>query len=538
MKEATVLLYIVTLMASVIHIETSSFIVNKRNIVSNVNPKIITFNKTVDLIVKAATCHPVWNACKNGKKCIRDSNDRIYKCRLVNNNNTDGNNSNNNEMNTNVTIANNNTDDIKNITNSNSSSDAIDASIINNSNTSSSNISITDNNESYSNNSNGIIIINNNNSSNSSKNDNTNKSTTVSIINDSSNNNRNESNHNDGSFNPKIITFNKTVDLIVKAATCHPLWKACKNGKKCIREGNGRIYKCRMVNNNNTDDNNNNSNNTTNNNGTSESPTVSPKICTVNSTHCGSDETCVKYNNSLQCRKLSDGEQYMCDLCANGICVLGNDGDMYCSCKPQWTGDLCTEPCHRNCTIGNCILLRYEEYCECPGNFTPSSNCTEQYKEEKLYDVFISYKSSDADENWVKNILFPKIEDDMGLKACVHFRDFVPGETISNNIIESIQNSRRTLLVLTNDYIDSEWTRMEYQVAQQEMFKLRHRIIPVILGNFKDLDIKDKNLKFILETVTYLQWPSDSEGTHLQTAFWNNLKKTLRNKYQSKQVST
>ncbi|CAI9726569.1 uncharacterized transmembrane DDB_G0293652 isoform X1 [Octopus vulgaris] len=102
-------------------------------------------------------------------------------------------------------------------------------------------------------------------------------------------------------------------------------------------------------------------------------------------------------------------------------------------------------------------------------------------KEEKLYDVFISYKSSDADENWVKNILFPKIEDDMGLKACVHFRDFVPGETISNNIIESIQNSRRTLLVLTNDYIDSEWTRMEYQVAQQEMFKLRHRIIPVIL---------------------------------------------------------
>ncbi|XP_014777861.1 abnormal pharyngeal pumping eat-20 [Octopus bimaculoides] len=162
------------------------------------------------------------------------------------------------------------------------------------------------------------------------------------------------------------------------------------------------------VNNNITTDNNNTSNNNIDDDvesntkiGTSESPVVSPKTCTMNSTHCGSDETCVKYNSSLQCRKLSGKEQYFCSLCVNGLCDFDKDEHMSCYCKPQWTGEYCSEPCLRDCTIGNCIFEGNEEYCECPGNFTSSSNCTKQYndgrncgtlfniKRQSFYTVFI-----------------------------------------------------------------------------------------------------------------------------------------------------
>ena len=44
------------------------------------------------------------------------------------------------------------------------------------------------------------------------------------------------------------------------------------------------------------------------------------------------------------------------------------------------------------------------------------------------YDVFISY--SHADEDWVVNTLLPTIED-AGIKACIDFRDFVPGKPLA-----------------------------------------------------------------------------------------------------------
>ena len=44
------------------------------------------------------------------------------------------------------------------------------------------------------------------------------------------------------------------------------------------------------------------------------------------------------------------------------------------------------------------------------------------------YDAFISYKSTPADEKFVLQYLFPKLEAEMRFKLCLHFRDFLPGE--------------------------------------------------------------------------------------------------------------
>ena len=59
---------------------------------------------------------------------------------------------------------------------------------------------------------------------------------------------------------------------------------------------------------------------------------------------------------------------------------------------------------------------------------------------------------------------------------------------------------RRTLLIVTPAYLDSEWCRFEYQVALQEMMSQKHKLLPVVVGDITELrdkmaDTLDKLLK-------------------------------------------
>ena len=67
---------------------------------------------------------------------------------------------------------------------------------------------------------------------------------------------------------------------------------------------------------------------------------------------------------------------------------------------------------------------------------------------------------------------------------------------------------------------------MEYQVAQQEMLKLRHRIIPIMLEDVSHMENLDENLQFILKSVTYVEWPGAS-NPQKQHAFWKKIRKAL-----------
>ena len=76
-----------------------------------------------------------------------------------------------------------------------------------------------------------------------------------------------------------------------------------------------------------------------------------------------------------------------------------------------------------------------------------------------------------------------------------------------------MERSRRTILVLSPNYVSSEWCRLEYQKAQQEMLKLRHKIIPVVLEDVRKVPGVDKTLHTIMDTVTYIEWPGESKHT-------------------------
>ena len=112
--------------------------------------------------------------------------------------------------------------------------------------------------------------------------------------------------------------------------------------------------------------------------------------------------------------------------------------------------------------------------------------CSEEVKldENKPFDAFISYSHHDA--NFVEEILLPGLESDpkeVQYKCLIHTRDWKVGFPISEQIIESVDCSRRTIIVHSVDYIQSEWTRLEFQTAHKKSME-ENTQVKIIFINF------------------------------------------------------
>src|SRR5260370_356152 len=76
----------------------------------------------------------------------------------------------------------------------------------------------------------------------------------------------------------------------------------------------------------------------------------------------------------------------------------------------------------------------------------------------EVYDAFVSY--SRLDQTWVRDWLVPHLRR-AGLKICIDYECFHPGEPVVCAIERSVQTSRKTLLVLSPSYLNSEWAEFE-----------------------------------------------------------------------------
>ncbi|XP_078497235.1 uncharacterized protein LOC144753409 isoform X1 [Lissotriton helveticus] len=97
--------------------------------------------------------------------------------------------------------------------------------------------------------------------------------------------------------------------------------------------------------------------------------------------------------------------------------------------------------------------------------------------EKEKYHVFISFSSLDT--SWVLDLV-GKLEA-TGLKVCYHGRDFVPGKLITENMVEAIEWSQKTLMVLSPDFVRSGWCLFEANLSLLKDCMERKPIVPVML---------------------------------------------------------
>ena len=124
----------------------------------------------------------------------------------------------------------------------------------------------------------------------------------------------------------------------------------------------------------------------------------------------------------------------------------------------------------------------------------------------KKYDAFLSYCYKD--EDFVLNEIVQKIENDpRNFKVCIHVRDWEAGEWIQNNILKSVEESRRTLIVLSKNFIKSKWGLMEFRTVHTQMIREGiTRVIIILYGDIGPIDDLDSELKSYLKTNTYIKW--------------------------------
>ncbi|XP_071946705.1 uncharacterized protein [Antedon mediterranea] len=143
---------------------------------------------------------------------------------------------------------------------------------------------------------------------------------------------------------------------------------------------------------------------------------------------------------------------------------------------------------------------------------------------DKEFDFFIAYKSGGGDEDFVINVLTPKLEE-MGFKICVHFKNFLPGSTIIDNITEAVHNSWKTILVLSPAFLESGWCQYEFETALGNMLNQRADILPIIYENVLNLPNLDKNIQSLLKTITYLNWNGGNIDEDQKIRFWKDIEK-------------
>uniref|UniRef100_A0A2C9JPG1 TIR domain-containing protein n=1 Tax=Biomphalaria glabrata TaxID=6526 RepID=A0A2C9JPG1_BIOGL len=144
-----------------------------------------------------------------------------------------------------------------------------------------------------------------------------------------------------------------------------------------------------------------------------------------------------------------------------------------------------------------------------------------------VYDVFVSY--AHQDETFVVQRLMPELSN-RGLNVFVHGRDFVVGHYIASNILTAIRESRKTLVVLTKNLINSTWCNYELQMANMESVHTGRQVLVFLIKDSLDITDLKTDLLYHIKNNTYIDYPHGPREIGLAlNLFWDKLSLDLKN---------
>ena len=137
-------------------------------------------------------------------------------------------------------------------------------------------------------------------------------------------------------------------------------------------------------------------------------------------------------------------------------------------------------------------------------------------RKESMFDAFVSY--SLKDEQFVSQVLAAELEHSSeagsSFRLCLQHRDFPSNSGSSSSSSSSggdplalgLAASRRIVLVISQSFIESEWTRPEVRTALTGFLrKPRARLVAVLLTPWTD-DQSDPELSLLLRSSVLIRW--------------------------------
>ncbi|PVD38459.1 hypothetical protein C0Q70_01074 [Pomacea canaliculata] len=138
------------------------------------------------------------------------------------------------------------------------------------------------------------------------------------------------------------------------------------------------------------------------------------------------------------------------------------------------------------------------------------------------YDAFVSYASDD--EDFVRGQLVHNLEVQENLRLNMH--DITLGQPIPYNIVAAVENSRRTVVVLTRHLLQSERCEYEMRMATMEAVHTGRDVLVFLL--YEDIPFNElpRQVLYNLQSSTYIQFPHHDPT--MLPAFWSRLASAIR----------
>ncbi|XP_064616285.1 LOW QUALITY PROTEIN: toll-like receptor 4 [Liolophura sinensis] len=134
------------------------------------------------------------------------------------------------------------------------------------------------------------------------------------------------------------------------------------------------------------------------------------------------------------------------------------------------------------------------------------------------YDAFVSYE--DSDRTFIREQVIPRLERDAGLKLCIDRRDFIAGLYVTDNILHAIQNSRKTVIFLSESFLKSKWCVYEMNMAWMEgIHSGRDVLVMVLTEKIPTSQLSADNVD-VIHNQTYMEMTNNRYGEAL---FWERL---------------
>ncbi|XP_070842927.1 toll-like receptor 5 isoform X2 [Chaetodon trifascialis] len=131
------------------------------------------------------------------------------------------------------------------------------------------------------------------------------------------------------------------------------------------------------------------------------------------------------------------------------------------------------------------------------------------------YDAFFCFSNSDY--GWVEAALLKKLDKQFSeeniFSCCFEARDFLPGEDHLSNIRDAIWGSRKTVCVVSKEFLKDGWCLEAFTLAQGRMLEeLTNVLIMLVVGKVPHYQLMKYNaVRAFVQRKEYLVWPEDPQ---------------------------
>ncbi|KAM9273196.1 LOW QUALITY PROTEIN: toll-like receptor 5 [Cariama cristata] len=158
-------------------------------------------------------------------------------------------------------------------------------------------------------------------------------------------------------------------------------------------------------------------------------------------------------------------------------------------------------------------------------------------KSEYRYDAYLCYSKNDFE--WVQNsLLKPDSQyfDKSRFTLCFEERDFLPGEEHINNIRDAIWKSRKTICIVTRQFLKDGWCVEVFNFASRYFCDVKDVLIMVVVGSLSQYQLMKHKPINCLQRSQCLRWPEDYQDVD---CFLSNLScQILKEKKVRRKAST